>query len=500
MKKHLPTLAAMVFISLLAIIVFGHSLGESLNRDEHQFVAPAMLLAREGLLPYRDVALFHQPYTIVLQAALAGSNDSPLLVARLLSATGSFLTVLLIFGLALYAAKNRPPWIRLAGAVAMATLWFGSELFTDSSGRTWNHDIPTLLALLAFTIVLVIPTPRPWQWLLAGLFAGLAVGGRLTMAPFAAVLPLCALLFFNLPLVQRFRLGLMGGLGVFLAFLPSLWFYLQSPAGYLFGNFEFPRLPLLAEDNERILKTISPWRKLRYFFKEVVKDNLPLALALIGVLTFHFRAVRFDGKAAWPWIVGALALLAGAFAPTRYEMQHFYVVAPLAALLAAWHLRESPKWLPVVLLLVGLTNLFWARDVIKSGGQLFKPDEWDVTRLHTDALELRARVPEGKILTIAPIYAVEAGLSIYPQLATGRFGWKFGYLVEPARRKTLGLLAEADLKSLLDPNPPSGILTGVGDGDLEKPFLRYARRRNYSPTPITDDATLWLPPLRTTAK
>ena len=492
MKKNLPTIVAALFLVFLAMVVYGHSVGESLNRDEHQFLAPALLLAREGLLPYRDVALFHQPYTILLQAALAGPGDSPLLVARLISATAAFLTALLIFAIAIHAAKNQPPWIRLAGAVALVTLWFGSELFTDSSGRIWNHDLPTLFALLGFSIVLIVENPRSWHWLLAGLFAGLAVGGRLTMAPFAALLPLSALLCLRWPFRRRLTLGLLGGLGVFLAFLPSLWLYLQSPAGYLFGNFEFPRLPLLAEDNERILKTISPWRKLRFFFKEVFRDNLPLALALIGVLVFHFRAVRFDKKTALTWIFLALALLAGAFAPTRYEMQHFYIVAPLAALLAAWHLRKCPRWLPLVLLAASLLNLFWARDVLKTAGQLFRPDEWDISRLHKDALDLRRHVTTGKILTLAPITPMEAGLSVYPQLATGRFGWRFGYLVAPDRRQKLGLLAETELKTVLDADPPAGILTGVEDEKLEKAFLRYAQLGNYRPVAISDDATLWV--------
>ncbi|MEO7932156.1 MAG: hypothetical protein ABIT76_03255 [Chthoniobacterales bacterium] len=492
MKKNLIRVTAGSFLILVALVTLGQCVGLGLNHDEHQFIAPAVLWAREGLLPYRDVPLFHQPYLIALDAVAVKHAASPLLAARLISGAAAFLTALLLFGCAWLATREKPIGLRLVSAISIVTLWLTSHLFLVASGRTWNHDLPSLLAISALAILLFSETPRHWHWLAAGLLAGLATGSRLTFAPFAGLLPLTALLWGNVPLRTRFFHLTLSAIGVALALLPSLWFYLQSPEGYLFGNFQFPRLPLLEADNSRILKTITPWRKMRFFFKEVVASNLPLALAFIGLAVGSLHQSRM--QLPWRWIVPSLALVAGAFAPSRYEMQHFYIVAPLAALLAAQLLQATSTRLIYGLLAVAAISVVMGGKVFLRAGEVCHPQDWDVTRIHDRALDLRARVPKGKILTLTPIVVVESGLSIYPPLATGIFGWKFAHLVPPPRRERLGLLAPADLDSYLASEPPAAILTDGEEAKLEKPLISYAARLGYRPERLDDATTLWLRP------
>jgi hypothetical protein len=45
-----------------------------LNHDEHQFVAPSVLLLREGLLPYRDYPFFHTPNLVFVFAPLFAAS------------------------------------------------------------------------------------------------------------------------------------------------------------------------------------------------------------------------------------------------------------------------------------------------------------------------------------------------------------------------------------------------------------------------------------------
>src|SRR3982751_2501664 len=55
--------ASIVFLPLL-LSLLGLSLFKRLDHDEHQFIASAALLARRGLLPYRDYPYFHMPHMV----------------------------------------------------------------------------------------------------------------------------------------------------------------------------------------------------------------------------------------------------------------------------------------------------------------------------------------------------------------------------------------------------------------------------------------------------
>ncbi len=489
MKKLLIGVAGLSFLIFVALVTFGQCVGLNLSHDEHQFIAPAVLWARNGLLPYRNVPLFHQPYLIALDALVIKNASSPLLAARLISGAAAFLTGLLLFGCAWRATREKPIGLRLISGISIVMLWLTSHLFLVSSGRAWNHDLPSLLAISAFALLLFSDTPRHWHWLVAGLLAGLATGGRLTFAPFAGLLPLTALFWRNIPLRTRFFYLTCSGIGVVTALLPSLWFYLQSPEGYLFGNFEFPRLPLLEADNNRILKTMTPWRKLRFFFKEVIVSNLPLALAAISLGIIALRQNRM--KLPWRWIVPSLALVAGAFAPSRYEMQHFYIVVPLAALLTARFLQSAKRGAIYLAIAAALIGCVVGHDVFRQLGEVFQHNDWAVTRLHQKGLQLRSRVPHGTVLSLAPIVVLEGGIDIAPSLATGPFGWKFAALVSQPRRGRLGLIAPSDLASL---PPPAAILTGQESDKLEKPLVVYARQLGYRPEHFDDSITLWMRP------
>jgi len=451
------------FFVLVALLVFGQCVSLDLSGDEHQFIAPAVLWAREGLLPYRDVPLFHQPYLIALNALLVHFFASPILATRLLSGTAAFLTSLLLFACAWRATRLQTLGHRLTAGVSVVLLWLTSHLFSETSGRTWNHDLPCLLALAALALLLFSEKRTPWHWLAAGVLAGLAAGGRLTMAPFAGLLPLTALLWRDVPWRTGLAHLVCAGAGTALALAPSAWLYWQSPEAYLFGNLEFPRLPLLDADNSRILKTMQPWRKIRFFFKEVVLDHLPLTLATVGLGIAAVRRHRSSATVLpWRWIVPSLALLAGAFAPSRYEMQHFYIVAPLAALLAAFALRGATPRAIGCLLAAALISSAVGYRGFANAARVFDPEDWDVTEMQNEAAHLRSRVSRGKVLSLAPIVVLESGLSVYPPIATGRFGWKFAHLVAQPRRGRLGLMAPEDLPGILSPPihlPPSSPAT-----------------------------------------
>src|SRR3954465_2194995 len=88
-------LAAAVFL-LVGGLLFLAAMGRDLNHDEHQFIAPGVLISRGGLLPYRDFPIFHLPNLAFISAGLDRLTHQPVCSAKTLNALASTTTITLI--------------------------------------------------------------------------------------------------------------------------------------------------------------------------------------------------------------------------------------------------------------------------------------------------------------------------------------------------------------------------------------------------------------------
>lgn len=496
--------AGAVFIALVFTAIFMRSMGSGLNHDEHQFLAPGALLAREGIQPYTDYPLFHLPNLTLAYAAL--DRVSPYLIfnARLLSlvCTGALLVVLYVC--AHRSLAGRGPWVRFSGASALVLLLVCDPLFLRTTGRTWNHEAPVLLLVVAILCHLRAMSAPAHRWmLLGGLATGLAIGTRLTFAPVA--LPLfCAAFLLPAEKRQRCFYSLTFAAAVTVAMAPSLYYFVRDPQAFLFGNFEFPRLALLDPANERVHKTMAWWRKLRYLVKEILLPGTDGGNATGSFALFvTFLALGVAPGVAWlrtrKGSAGAALVLlvlpfvlVGACAPSRYQAQHFYALVPCFALAAACGIGHA-RWLSgrgvTLLWLLVLVSL-----VITRNEWTFKrPAEWYPFRMHAAGTALRQRIGDGKVLTLAPTVPLEGGLRIYSEFATGLFALRNAPFVAPERRKRLHILAPEDFEAHLAADPPAAIWTGFEDEKYERPLIRYAQRHGYTPAYVENKSVLWLP-------
>jgi hypothetical protein len=503
MKTWLLRLAGLLLVLAFGMLVFARAMDRDLNHDEHQFLAPAALLAREGVQPWRDYPLFHLPNLVFAYAAADRLTGNLLLGAKLLGVLATVAAAALLVAVAL---RKATAGTLLAAALGLALL-LADPLFRYTAGKTWNHEIPTAL-LLAALVLLARAAERDRLWLtaLAGVCGGLAAGCRLTFAPTLAGLFLFTLL---LPLAGRRRLLHAATLtaAATLALAPSFYYALTHAEAFVFGNFEFPRLRLTDPTNERIQKTISWWRKLRFFAKEVVLPSWPVFALWLLV----------GPRAGWAWfrskepsrLLAAMVLLIfpfllfGCFAPSRYQYQHFFAFIPLLLL----GLLSSPTIVPRLwpgsslavlgLALAGLAVQFSAtrQDYAEPLANLTQPGEWFPARVTRLGAEIRQHAPDGRILTLAPAYPLQAGLRIYPELATGAFAWRSAHLVPPERRARLHLIAPEDLADFLRREPPAAILTGVEEDEEEAPLIAWAEAHGYHRIALKKKRGLWLPRL-----
>ncbi len=103
----------------------------------------------------------------------------------------------------------------------------------------------------------------------------------------------------------------------------------------------------------------------------------------------------------------------------------------------------------------------------------------------------------GKVLTLAPLYALEGGASIYPEFATGPFAWRVSPLVSELDRGRFHIVGSEELSTLIESDPPRAILTGVEDDDADEEvaLIAYAEGEAYMPVNLPDESILWLSPL-----
>jgi len=436
-------------------------------------------------------------------------TGDPILGPKLLSFACTWLALGAIFLVSLRSERGGT-----AGHV-LTVLALGAFLLFDpvvifTAGKTWNHEVPACLLVLSVCAHVAALRRDSLAWIaLSGAACGLAVGTRLTVLP--CLLPLFGLTFF-FPVERKRRCALAAVFvgSATLALAPSIFFLATARDAFLFDNLQFPRLRLLDPENTRIQKTMSGWRKLRFFVKEVVLPSWPVFVAfgalLIPAIRRRLSAVdpTRSGLLVVAWT--ALFLVLGCSLPSRYQYQHFFALIPLLtlglALTGSGDGGPSPRRL---LLPIGLVLLAGAGVVaaINPGGKGNQPfpgwddirhrDEWFSSEAADFGAELRRHVPDGRILTLAPAWPIAGGLRIYPEFATGPFAWRSARFVPVERRAEFHFVGPDELAALLQKNPPGGILTSVEDDDLEAPLIAYAQRHGYTPIKLSRKRLLWRP-------
>jgi hypothetical protein len=507
--------AGIVLVVLFALL-FGLNMRRGLNHDEHQFVGSAVLLARAGLLPYADFAYFHVPGQTLLNAAIFVIFDHYLLAARTLAVISSWLGLALILVSGLRFAPFAGGWARLGYALAGVVALMASPIFVFTSGRAWNHDLPMLLALAAaLTFLHASGYDRraagrlpscPACWLATtGVLLGLAAATRLSYAFLTPAFVLALWLTSGRP--WRARLADSGWLAVggLVGLAPVWWALLVAPEGFLFGNVVYnlrlnPRYYAHTGGADAVTlpaKLVALgdilWRQ---------PANLLLPLLFIGVLPPALPHLR--RPAAFPLRLMLLLLpfaLLGAMSATPSQMQYYYMLYPFLTLgffyaVALWPRRQY--WAATMLALGALAGVIVTAAAYAGGVEILaQPDRWYPVKVHTRGARIADLTEGGRILTLAPIHALEGGLSTYPEFVTGPLAWRVAPLVSSAERARFGLVTAPELASILVAQPPRAVLTGFeeDDAELEAVLLAYAHDHNFVPVALPDEGVLWLAPV-----
>ena len=307
----------------------------------------------------------------------------------------------------------------------------------------------------------------------------------------------------SFPILREWRWKCLAafGAGLAIGLAGLLWLAALVPEQVLFDNIGFAKANIDYRFGTGEPRTMTLGTKIRYFFKGIVRPDAPLFIAgLFPVVTAFLINFR-TGKRLPLELLFLLFLLPfvliGSFAPSPAFDQYFFPLIPfllLAGLYAFVSIPRSNAWFgriwrigavaAIVSAIVGYRGFDDIEDYL-----VFR--KWEGTRLHRRAMEIKSYVQDGRILTLAPVYPLEAGLSIYPAFSTGPFAWRVSSFIEPAKSARLGIVSPATLGQMLAGQPPSGILVGFEE-DGEKPFNEFARRNGARRQSLEDDHQLWV--------
>ena len=493
------SLGVVVFL-LAGPVLFARAVTQPFSHDEHQFIAAGWWLAKAGMLPYRDFPYHHLPYQIPLNALAVWLSPYVLLSGRLVSWVAAWLASGVLMAAVWREFQARSKALASVAAGLAVLVFIASPIVAYTTGQAWNHDWAGLLALGAILLQLqrIDGRSRPWLGFIVGLLAGLATGVRLS---YAVLCPLLVASAAALPAPGRERLknAAIVLAGVAAAGIPAAVLFVIAPKAFGYGNILYPELNSLYRDVLRYWADNGWPAKLAFFVERVLARPANLALLLgtltLGVLGLVARLRDAASRHAVSLVLlAAILLLLTAFAPTPAWYQYYFAYVPVAILtcavviarLHAAGLRQAALLVGAAVAGLGIALGTWDAHIVR---RLQSPTTWVPIQVHQLGLRLAQEVRLGPVLTLAPVLAMEGGLSTYEAFATGPFTWRVAHIIPEANRRMVGWIGRDDLEDYLADRPPTAIVTGLETendgfepgrrGTLEEPLDDFAARAGY---------------------
>ena len=492
-----PLTAVVAVVLLLAALAVSlcHAMA-NYDHNENMYVTAGVMISR-GDSVYHDFAYLQTPYLPELYGAIfhVTGTQHHVLLARivnwLLWSAGA--------GLVGWVA-SRLTTDRLI-ATALALLYLLNQAMLRITIESSNYVLPATLALAQAALVLAAmnatrPSRNRVLLFLGGLAAGCAVGTKLNFL--AAVVP-----FFVAPLLgadQGDRRARVGGLlamiaGFGLALVPAILLLARDPWVFVFDNLRFHALVTRKDwaspmASEMTFKAKLSWVKHHYAPNAIAIVLVMLGAAALALVPRFRSAVSRDRLAFTLAAAGALACtVAAALYMTPIWPQYFAMPVPYVLLLAACLASSWPSGRVCWGIALGCCVAVWAcfavnRNDLGSLGDI--QAKWTPLAIEHSAAQIRRQLETaglaGKLATLQPLFATEAGLPFYREFATGPFLFGIGDLLsEPDRKRLIGTSPSA-LSALFDADPPAAILVGLYSGwTTEKPLEAYALSHGYRP-------------------
>jgi hypothetical protein len=516
MSQRNVNIAVVLAAVVLSFAILANSMSKPVGRDEQMYCTAGMLMSR-GKMIYRDFSYAAQlPYHPLLLATVyrvSGTNHY-LLAGRMISVVCDVLVVVCILGIyrrvfGQFAVSGG--LLGLAGAV----MYLFNPMVDYANGYAWNHDVVILCVAAAFWLYISLDLDGKLQWVRIA-----AIGGLLTLA---SCMRITTVLVDSLFLAMLFGragdswkarckhvLPFLCAAGITLIW--PLWVVAQAPEAFLLNLVKIPMLYAgwLAEIgfvHNKLALTAASLRTPGY-------------LALIGIAGCLMIAVvicrrRLEITKGYHCLLAGLlvvAFFAIAFVPPTMWQQYLAPPAPFLVIGLAYPLLYLKKLdearrfrraciLAGTYILVGIcvfVAVGWNLILLKRVPLAFTPKEWTPIIKHSISEEIASKVPEPKkVLTLAPLLALEGGCDIYDELSAGAIIYRIGDFLSTEERAVTHTVGPKGLSAMVHASPVSAVLLGVEApymAFLEKP-LKEIVPPDWKEDVLSDGTVLYLRPL-----
>jgi len=480
------------------LVCLALTLTAPVDRDEHMYQAAAALLGDSQL--YNEVAFFQPPYMAWVYAGWQrlAPGDRILLSARIFKA-------LLALGLLLILHRL----LRRLGAdellaALLVLLLVHLETVRGVVGVARNYDLAQLVVLAAFLVLPLRPGDAGGRvrLVLAGLLAGIAVGVKLTyLAPAMVVVGWPLIAPAALPVGRRDVLWTT--VGAMLGLAPVAILLLTTDlATVRFNLVDYHLLNATWNQREGLglgLDLAGKLHEARRLYRDT--DNAALLVLTVAAVGLAIRYGRGSSRTVWRsalWLLAAGVVMVAV--PRPIQPAYFaplLVAATLLVAVAAVCLEGRPRQALTVIAAAAclVSVVHHGGDDLHRLGRLGAPHTWPAVRLHEAGrvlAELTAHAPDQPVVTTHPLYALEAGRPLAPELATGEFAWRLGDLLDVDTQRRFHLVTPGTLAELLAAHPPSAIVVEAV-GPWDEPLVGWARGASWRSASVAGGVLAWLP-------
>ena len=467
---------------ILSLVIFASSMAKSDVDTEHVTCAAGVLLT-QGKMIYRDFACVSQmPYHPFLCAAIFKVLNTSyyLLVGRILTVVCDILVVISIIGIFRRVFAPFPITGRLLG-IAMAAVCVFNCHFDGTNGFALDHDFAILCILVSFWLLVSTDLKQRSRYLRTG-----AMSALLTLATcLHFIVVFVPLLFLIMLLIQRGESGkqrlktvLAFLIAPFIILILPIWTMIQAPRAFFINVFEMPVLKMQLIRETQVMMGITFFDKfariLSYLTDPAGVYPFLIVVCLTVLIVLGRRKLELSNlkNAVLALLVPVIFLIIALCSP-QVMYENFAILIPFVIISFAYpllYLRRlgengSNRLFNIASALViacAFSQVASQTFLLRRIPLIFRPQIWIPMKVHHISEEVAQKTKEPKlIVTLAPLYALESGCEIYPELASGWDGCKISSALSDSKREITNTLSPKTFRKMLEERPPSSIVINI---------------------------------------
>ncbi len=510
MRRACVRIGAVLFFGVLALGIFARLMNYELRRDEELYVPPAVLLDQYRL--YVDFFYNHVPgsaWFFHASNALFGAGG------LLFSARFGVFFFWVLFAAAIAFFSWRITKSHAATFFLLILALTNEQLLSVVGVTATNNFLPLPFAYIGLALFVLgvrgqglvrkIPgltkrMPDPAMIFGAGAFLAAALAMKASAIAFIAPVVIAALLLpAGIAYIDRVKRTLVPlAAGGAIAASPVIVEFLRAPELFLAHVVRYHTGPHIAywagnaSGDEDVAMALGAKGLLAHEIW-LTGANLLLVLAaatisalLIATATSRKSRGRIDGALLLAFATFAVVAVFG-FAPTPSFPQYF--APPIAVLLLLIALlyeklgSGARRGVDVALVTAAVIGLaIGSPRIVQHLPRLAEPQVWTVAKTHRAGgliAEAMAKAGvQGRVATLMPVYALEGGLEVYPEFATGQFVYRTSDFMGPDLLKYYKTTSPETVEALFRKDPPAALLLGF-ETALEAPMRRFALENGY---------------------